>query len=57
MTTKQKSVIGAIVFAVAGVLVATYVPEGERESVLVTVAAIVGWLGFGQPGTVDKGKL
>jgi hypothetical protein len=54
MTTKTKSVIGAIVLAGAGVLVATYVPEGERESVLVSLALIVGWLGFGQPGTKAK---
>jgi len=56
LTTKQKSTVGAIVLAVAGVLVATYVPEGERESALTGLALLVGWLGFGQPGTKDAAE-
>ncbi len=51
MNTKTKSVLGAIVLAVGGVLASTYLPEGEhREAALVALAALVGWLGFKQPG-------
>ena len=54
MTTKQKSTIGACILAVAGVLVAVYVPEGNRETVLTFTGLVVGWLGFRQPGTEAK---
>ncbi len=54
MSTKTKSTVGACVLAVAGVLVAVYVPEGQRESVLTAIGLAVGWLGFRQPGTVGK---
>ena len=50
MNTKTKSTLGACVLAVAGVLVAVYVPEGSREPILSTLGLLVGWLGFRQPG-------
>lgn len=55
MNTKTKSTIGACVLAVAGVLVAVYVPEGQRESALTGIGLLVGWLGFRQPGTEPSG--
>ncbi len=51
MNTKTKSTLGAIVLAVAGVLVSLYVPVESREEVLVTCGLLVGWLGFRKPGT------
>ncbi len=50
MTTKTKSVLGACVLAVAGVLATQYVPEANREAFVSVVGLIVGWLGFRQPG-------
>lgn len=51
MSTKTKSVIGACVTAVAGVLVATYIDDVEqRVYVIGVVALVVGKLGFKQPG-------
>lgn len=50
MNTKTKSTIGACVLAVAGVLVAIYVPEGQRESVLAVLTFGMGWLGLNKPG-------
>jgi hypothetical protein len=51
MNTKTKTLLGAIILAVGGVLVATYVPEGEaRTSALTGLGLLVGWLGFAQPG-------
>ena len=51
MSIQTKSTIGAIVLAVAGVLVSVYVPAGEREATLTGIALLVGWLGFRKPGT------
>ncbi len=55
MNTKTKSTLGAILLAAGGVLVATYVPEGEaRTSALTGLGLLVGWLGFRKPGTEAK---
>lgn len=51
MNTKTKATLGAILFAVGGVLVATYVPEGEaRTTALTALGLACGWLGFRKPG-------
>lgn len=51
MNTKTKATLGAILFAVGGVLVAAYVPEGEtRTTALAALALVTGWLGFKKPG-------
>lgn len=50
MSTKTKSVLGACITAVVGVLVASYVDEANRAYVVGVAALIVGKLGFAQPG-------
>lgn len=51
MNTKTKATLGAILAAVGGILVATYVPEGEaRATALSALGLVVGWLGFRKPG-------
>lgn len=51
MNAKQKSTLGAIVLAIAGVIATAYVPEENRETFVAAVGLVVGWLGFRQPGT------
>ncbi len=56
MNTKQKAILGAIILAVGGILIATYVPEGEaRTTALTGLGLVVGWLGLRQPGTEPSG--
>jgi outer membrane lipoprotein SlyB len=51
MNTKTKATLGAILAAVGGVLIASYVPEGEaRTTALTALGLIAGWLGFAKPG-------
>ena len=50
MSTKSKSVIGACVTAVAGVLISFYIPAESQGAFLGVVGVLVGKLGFAQPG-------
>ena len=54
MNTKTKAFVGAALMALVAAGVNAYVPETEREHALAAGAtladALLGWLGFAQPG-------